>query len=337
MTTMKHCPICSEEMIFSNGKVAAEMNGIAFHYSKQMATCIACDERFETPEILDINLSERNRAYAEAKSANGMAVKENVIRLIEGITIKYHVGKKPLAKLLGWSEATLMRYSNRDNPSLPLNDYLKTLAEIHDDPLKFAELYRQNKQNVSPPTQRKIERALKQLNTLGSNKIVLVANYFIHLLGDITPLALQKLLYYAQGFYMALHGRELFEDDCEAWVYGPVYPAIYRQFKDVPFQSNGGAASVDTVLEGLDSAEKTLLDAIIKAFGCYSGSTLANMTHRELPWKNARGELDANVPSNNVIAKSDITAYFDHVKQTFNITDAADIQKYAVNLFNEVY
>jgi uncharacterized phage-associated protein len=42
-------------------------------------------------------------------------------------------------------------------------------------------------------------------------------------IGDvISNLKLQKLLYYAQGFYLAIYGKALFEEDIVAWEHGPV-------------------------------------------------------------------------------------------------------------------
>src|SRR5687767_14250246 len=47
----------------------------------------------------------------------------------------------------------------------------------------------------------------------------------------ITHLKLQKLLYFAHGWYLALTGEPLFEDKVEAWQFGPVIPPVYHQFK----------------------------------------------------------------------------------------------------------
>jgi len=50
--------------------------------------------------------------------------------------------------------------------------------------------------------------------------------------GDrITPLKLQKLLYYAQGYAPAALGRPLFDELIKAWEPGPVCISIYRRFK----------------------------------------------------------------------------------------------------------
>jgi uncharacterized phage-associated protein len=63
-----------------------------------------------------------------------------------------------------------------------------------------------------------------------------IANFFIQASArqeenDMTNLKLNKLLYYAQGVFLARAGRPLFADDIEAWSFGPVVPAVYQRYK----------------------------------------------------------------------------------------------------------
>src|SRR6185369_5131439 len=64
----------------------------------------------------------------------------------------------------------------------------------------------------------------------------LIADYFIGLANEtgslITNLKLQKLVYYAQAWNLALNdGRALFDDDFEAWVHGPVIFDLYNDYR----------------------------------------------------------------------------------------------------------
>jgi uncharacterized phage-associated protein len=63
-----------------------------------------------------------------------------------------------------------------------------------------------------------------------------VADYFInfsHEVGDpISNLKLQKLLYYAQAWHLALYDSSLFPERIQAWVHGPAVPPVYRRFKE---------------------------------------------------------------------------------------------------------
>src|SRR2546428_134892 len=49
--------------------------------------------------------------------------------------------------------------------------------------------------------------------------------------GYLTPLHVQKLLYYVQGWSLALRGTPAFSDDIEAWRYGPVVESVYQAYK----------------------------------------------------------------------------------------------------------
>src|ERR1700738_3701746 len=62
-----------------------------------------------------------------------------------------------------------------------------------------------------------------------------VANYFLERAKaegiPITPMAIQKLVYFAHGWMLAVYGRPLINQRIEAWEYGPVIRDLYQQFK----------------------------------------------------------------------------------------------------------
>lgn len=97
--------------------------------------------------------------------------------------------------------------------------------------------------------------------------------------GDIiSNLKLQKLLYYAQGWNLALNGERLFDANIEGWKVGPVVEEQYHQFKD--FQHDA------ICLEGKIEYEKNLiLDTVIEVYGGISARNLVDMTHNESPWR----------------------------------------------------
>ncbi len=61
-----------------------------------------------------------------------------------------------------------------------------------------------------------------------------IANYFLDRAADAgdapTPMKVQKLVYYANGFYLAIFGEPLIDEQVEAWAYGPVIPSLHREF-----------------------------------------------------------------------------------------------------------
>ena len=46
----------------------------------------------------------------------------------------------------------------------------------------------------------------------------------------ITNLKLQKLVYYSQAWFLGIYQKPLFSDKIEAWVHGPVVPALCRPY-----------------------------------------------------------------------------------------------------------
>src|SRR5208282_4587731 len=64
-----------------------------------------------------------------------------------------------------------------------------------------------------------------------------VANWFIENLSRVDPLKLQKLVYFAHGWHLALRDQPLIDELVEAWDYGPVVPSLYHQFKRYGNQS----------------------------------------------------------------------------------------------------
>ena len=65
-----------------------------------------------------------------------------------------------------------------------------------------------------------------------------VANYFLAKGWDekgippIDQMKLQKLLYYSHAWHLAIFNRPLFEEDFEAWPWGPVVRDVYFQTRD---------------------------------------------------------------------------------------------------------
>jgi hypothetical protein len=155
-------------------------------------------------DIEDENLKGLYDAY---RQKNGIISLEKIREIPE----KYNIGKRPLSLLLGWGEVTFSRY---DEGYVPTKQYSDILQKIYDDPAYYKELLEKNKANLKSPqayekSMRRVKELLGEKENTGS-KLDLSIQYLLHECEDITPLALQKLLYYVQGFYYAFAGRFLF-------------------------------------------------------------------------------------------------------------------------------
>lgn len=168
----------------------------------------------------------------------------------------------------------------------------------------------------------------------GNSKINLVIEYLLNQCEDITPLALQKSLYYVQGFYYAFYNKFLFKEDCEAWIHGPVFPVIYSMYKDYRFGAIDGIKDFDRTK--FLSSEIAVLESIVKNICCYSGKILEKFTHSELPWLLARGNLAEGELSDEVIKKEDIGKYFISIKEKYGMINPMDIRLYTETMFRQI-
>lgn len=116
----------------------------------------------------------------------------------------------------------------------------------------------------------------------------------------ISNMKLQKLLYYMQGFHLAYFESPLFEEEIEAWMYGPVVPCVYNEYKGY---ANAGLSPHEEIIT-LGEEEEKLFDEVYNVYGEYSAIGLMNLTHQESPWK--------NVPTGvgNVIPKETMKEFF---------------------------
>ena len=102
-------------------------------------------------------------------------------------------------------------------------------------------------------------------------------------IATVTNLSLNKLLYFAQGHYLAQTGELLFEDDVEAWNYGPVVPTVYHWCK--AFGSAPIICVDDMRIEEPDKFETAVLNDVIREYGKYSASYLVALSHADgSPW-----------------------------------------------------
>lgn len=105
---------------------------------------------------------------------------------------------------------------------------------------------------------------------------------------NLTHLKLQKLLYYAQGCYLAMKDKPLFNENILAWEHGPVVNEVYQEYKDN--RSNPIVFDEPYDTKKVDNETQAILKEVFDVFGQYSAWRLREMTHEEAPWK----ETDRN-------------------------------------------
>ncbi|MEQ9867412.1 Panacea domain-containing protein [Pectobacterium aroidearum] len=123
---------------------------------------------------------------------------------------------------------------------------------------------------------------------------IAVANAFIERakhygINDLSPMKLQKLVYFAHAWHLALTGKPLIDEPVCAWRYGPVVPSVYNAFRGygsghiptpaVAYEySQGVPFPIIPTVNDKESAH--LIDAVMNTYGNQSAIFLSNLTHQ---------------------------------------------------------
>ncbi len=110
---------------------------------------------------------------------------------------------------------------------------------------------------------------------------------------------IQKLVYFAHGWHLALVGDALSEEEAQAWRWGPVFPALYHAVKQwgggpvesdviaIRFVRDNGHHHVERTVPRVDDGESAgpLLATIWEVYGEKTGPELSRLSHDiEGPW-----------------------------------------------------
>ncbi len=148
----------------------------------------------------------------------------------------------------------------------------------------------------------------------------------------LSPMKLQKLVYYAHGWFLALTGESLLDEPIHAWLYGPVVNSIYQEFRRfgshpittratvpiAPPQHRGSSGEEDSVTDqgeqlANDPYLSGFLNRIWDIYGGYTASQLSNKTHESgTPWSQIASQYRdrGTVPRRVIIPNDSIKAYF---------------------------
>ncbi|MEA9709925.1 Panacea domain-containing protein [Xanthomonas campestris] len=143
--------------------------------------------------------------------------------------------------------------------------------------------------------------------------------------GEITNLALQKILFFCHGWCIAKSGKSLIKQEFEAWQYGPVLQHVYREFKSFdrsPIKSRAKKLDPLTgekvdITSDIDDETRAIVEAVTKFYSKLRPGTLVEMSHASGgPWDttwNHGGAINPGMKMDN----SEISEYFKILKAPF--------------------
>ncbi len=109
----------------------------------------------------------------------------------------------------------------------------------------------------------------------------------------VTPLALQKIVYFCHVWCLIELGTPLVRHQFEAWEHGPVLQYLYREFKRFgaapiasrALRNNPATGRAEAVPYDLDQATRELLMRVVAIYSRMTPSTLRELSHAEYgPW-----------------------------------------------------
>ena len=131
-----------------------------------------------------------------------------------------------------------------------------------------------------------------------------IANEFIRLSKQqnrlLTPMQIQKLVYFAHARMLSLHGRSLISQNFEAWQYGPVVPVLYRALS-----RHGSYGVQETIAMGTErtrsTREQDILNWSFNKYSQLSGPELSKLTHApDAPWAKAQERGEDVIPNDSI-------------------------------------
>ena len=318
------CVTCRKETEYQlrMSNLSKRIRGKEHVFSVISAICKTCGAEMGFPWLMDLNIKRIDEQY---RLQEGLVSIEDIRKLMA----LYDIGKTPLSLALGFGEVTLPRYLCGQMPSRKCSNIIRQALE---SPNFIKQQLQEGRSAIGETAYKKAMTALKRVERLFelSESMRGCISYIFARLEEVTPLVLQKLLYYAQGIYLATYDAPLFEEDCQAWVHGPVYETVYGMFRD--FKYNPIDDERFAVLRGqysyLKSEAVAVLDVVLGSFGQYSGKTLEGITHQETPWLEARQEVDACEKSQAIMEKDAIKRYFLSVKARYGIDSLGQLNQY---------
>lgn len=318
------CSECRKECEYEIKKVLRNYTIKEKEYVMEVtaAFCKECGEEMNIHGIMDLRMKEMDEQYRKLEDIVSVSDIEDLMEI-------YNIGKAPLSLALGFGEITITRYLQGQVPS---KEYSNVIKKALESPAYMIKMLKTNKEKVGDTAYTKSIKAAENLKDIMniSEKMLSVISYIFERANEVTPLALQKLLYFIQGIYMVVSNKPMYEEDCFAWMHGPVYENVYSAFKTFRYDpiDDNRFVILKNRFQKLEKEEKRIIDLVIDTFGMYSGKTLERITHKEDPWVIAREGYSPLERSHVTIEKKRIKQYFEKVGKEFELGTVEGINQY---------
>lgn len=318
MTKMGYCPNCNNrrELLIKTVDETYPVRGEPVTVKAEVAVCGNCGEN-----VFDLELDSANleRTYAEYRRRKGLPSPMEIVSLRE----KYGLGQRTLAKLLGWSPATIYRY---EKGAVPIPAHGEALKRLLAEPAEVLKLAKARGGELSPRESSRLRQRLtglldedRKMAALAALKKKagsppnlengfrefdfekLVGMFVFFAAKDvICKTALMKLLWYADFVHFKRHAVSISGARYASLPYGP---ALDDWLLCLQAAVDAGAVTVESAIlsdgseadlvcaeTGLDEhifseEELAAMQEVAGRFGGLSTKKLVELSHKEDAWK----------------------------------------------------
>lgn len=286
-------------------KVKVEVKGKMIEYDEYFLVDNNGEEIFNR----DIEIENDERLYDIYKKQSNLLTNIEIKKIRQ----KYNLTQKDYALVIGVGEITVHRFEK----GAIQTEAVDSIMRLSDDPDNMSFLLLQNKGNITTDLYEKLIARISELKTLKRHAIANIENIdtkkleFRETFAEsvaksivfhyntkvdemaadyditpeyITPLKLQKLLYYVQGISLCIFGKKAFSEKIKAWSYGPVVEEIYHKYK----ANHNKELEIIDYNENISQGLLKIIEEVIFSYGRIEANNLIDFTHEEDPWKNTR-------------------------------------------------
>lgn len=201
---------------------------------------------------------------------------------------KYNIGRKPLSKLLGWGETTILLYLNGED-ELPENEYTKRLKNLYTHTTGYIALLNSSQGRISDVARRRSLDAIREL--FPRTNIFEAAEYVMKLhevdsvgrIGEsMSLLRLETILFWSQVASLFFLDKPIFEEEFMPDRLGLPYRVIGDRLKDLGCIIPEGLFEDDDAYRfSLDEKQLEILEFFTSMFDWYGTTALAELMEGE--------------------------------------------------------
>lgn len=132
----------------------------------------------------------------------------------------------------------------------------------------------------------------------------------------VDHMKLQKLTYFAYGWWLAYHDSPLLTEQPQVWQHGPVFKSLYHALSTHGWQKirtvqNDNFTTPPPRIDDGDTEVQALVSWVWDRYGDFSSEYLSEITHqRGTPWEETAREYHYRVPRNTPIPVERIQQHF---------------------------